>query len=169
MSLQPFDGPKLKIERAKAHIRDLKRHSDVFLERKPYSLLVEPDDETRQRRVIFRIQEEVPAEIPLIIGDAIHNLRSSLDIMICDVLALVGDPSRRGRFPFADSADGLETVMKKKIKRAPDDIKQMTRSLKPYKGSGGPLRGLHDLDIGGFTGEAQPVKRSGSARPCQAP
>src|SRR5690348_9159062 len=95
-----FRGPKLKVERAERHIRDLQAAIDAFLARDPYPYVVKDDVERGTRSVAMVVRELVPDELGLIAGDAIHNLRSALDIMLCDIAAAHGDASRSIRFPF---------------------------------------------------------------------
>src|SRR5919199_1570622 len=116
-----FQGPKLKIERAERHIRDLQAEIDAFLARDPYPHVIQGDAERGVRWVKIEVRELVPPEFGLIAGDAIHNLRSALDIMLCDIAANHGDASRTIRFPFRDNADELEVLIKIKIKRLPVD------------------------------------------------
>ncbi len=145
-----FRGPKLKIERAERHIRDLQRAIDAFNARHPYPYVVQDDAERGSRDITFEVRETIPDELGLIAGDAIHNLRSALDIMLCDVAAMHGDPSREIRFPFRDDANELEAHILKKIKRLPVKVIDVIRKLKPSKAQNGGnnlLRALHDLDI----------------------
>jgi hypothetical protein len=144
----PFAAPKLKIERAERHIIDLETTIEAFRRRDPNPVTIEDDHERGVRRLNIEIREVVPYEIGLIVGDAVHNLRSALDIMICDVAALFGDDSRKARFPFAEEADALESVFRPEVKKLPADILAMIKALKPYKKGGDKkLRGLHDLDV----------------------
>lgn len=150
MTEPPFRGPKLKIERAERHIRDLQAAIDAFLARDPYPHVVEDDAERGVRWVKMEVRELVPAELGLIAGDAIHNLRSALDIMLCDIAAMHGDASRSIRFPFRQDADELETLTDKMVKRLPIEIIALISKLKLYKAENGGnklLRALHDLDI----------------------
>jgi hypothetical protein len=142
-----FQGPKLKIERAERHIRDLQAAIDAFLARDPYPVHIEDDPEQGVRRVRVDIAAPVPHEVALIAGDAAHNLRSALDIMICDVGASLGDHSRKARFPFATNAHDFEAELQRKVKGFPPDILALIRGLKPYDGGDDALRALHRLDI----------------------
>jgi|SRR5579859_4308614 len=68
-----------KLVRSEYHLEALKSELRTFLDSKPYGVTAHLDYE-RSRYVyyIHRVDEPVPA-IPHIIGDFIHNLRSSLD------------------------------------------------------------------------------------------
>jgi hypothetical protein len=94
-----------------------------------------------------RNREPVPQELSIIFGDAVHNLRTALDVMANDLVALNGVAPKNVYFPFARSADDLERQIKNKMRGASEDIKDLIRALKPYIGGNNALRAVHDLDI----------------------
>ena len=75
-----------KVKRAEKHIRDLKAECDVFLKRNPYRRVAQENPETGERVTVFRVVETAPDQISLVLGDAIHNLRSSLDHLACQFI-----------------------------------------------------------------------------------
>ena len=84
----------------------------------------------------------------VIIGDVVHNLRSSLDLLATDLVALNRSDPKNVYFPFAKDAEGLEGQIKaKNFRNAHPDVVDLLRSMKPYTGGNTALRGLHDLDI----------------------
>jgi hypothetical protein len=90
----------------------------------------------------------MPAELPACVGDAIHNLRSALDLLACDVVEYNGGNTIGVHFPFAADAVELEKQIKSKnLRRASPEAVALIRTLKPYRGGNVDLRGLHDLDI----------------------
>jgi hypothetical protein len=110
-----LEGCFAKLDRAKAHIEDLKVRLDSWItETNPYSVeanfnyrrLVDHDP----MEVIGRIHRKPPPDIPARIGDIIHNLRSSLDHLAWGLSAKSGsrpptDPSgpwRRVQSPFSE-------------------------------------------------------------------
>ena len=147
MSDDLFHSPKLKVERAKRHISDLQSEIDAFLERDPYRLVFEDDTEARKRNLVIRVRENIPCYYATIIGDAVHNLRSALDLLACDLVRLNGGDTSNVYFPFAKTREGLEPEIKRKMKGASPDVLDIIRALKPYPGGNDLLRGLHDLDI----------------------
>jgi len=92
-------------------------------------------------------REPVPLEFSVIFGDAAHNLRSALDILMNDVIALSGVTPKGVYFPFANSEGELDGQIKEKMRGASADIIDIVRALKPYRGGNIVLRALHDLDI----------------------
>ena len=146
MSLAPFDGPRLKIKRAEKHIAELKELVNEFAATVEY--IMQPIAQTHTHTTyVFRFAKPPPCEVPVVIGDAVHNLRAALDIMICDIARLREKSSDQLKFPFAPHAEGLEDIFKKGLKRLGPDIVEAVRALKPYKGGNLALRALHDLDI----------------------
>lgn len=145
-----FEGPRLKIERAKCHIADLEREINAFIKANPYSLVIKRDIQAGKQRLMPSDGARIPDKIALIAGDAIHNLRASLDHLACDLVRLNGNPTEGVYFPFAKDANGLETQIKEKIQGASPEVHDIVRALKPYKRENGgntALRALHDLDI----------------------
>jgi hypothetical protein len=154
MSLPPFVGPRLKVERAKSHANDLYREIQAFLARDPYHFVLERHPNRSQETkpcFVFRAREKIPIMWLAMIGDAVHNLRAALDLMICDIVALHGGSRDDARFPFGSNVEKFESVLKGKIQKPTpqigSDILDMIRALKPYTGGNADLRGLHDLDI----------------------
>lgn len=147
MKQQPFDGPKLKIARARKHIADFESEVAAYLSRDPSVIFAELDHKTKQRGIRLRTREPIPDNISAIFGDAVHNLRVALDLLANDLVSLSGGQPKKVYFPFADSAAGLEGEIKRKMRGASPDILTLIRSLRPYKSGNITLRALHDLDI----------------------
>ena len=76
---------RVKIERAKEHIAQLEAAVEAFRETKPYTVIGEPEPETG--KIVFRVKisADPPARIGAIVGDVIHNIRSALDVLICQM------------------------------------------------------------------------------------
>jgi hypothetical protein len=94
--LAPFEAPKLEIKRARHHLQELETEVAAYFNRKPMALIVEkPEgfDQIGCHSWTVRIREPVPVYLAPIIGDIVHNLRASLDLIACDL-----EPDRsRGR------------------------------------------------------------------------
>jgi len=52
--MNPFDGPRLKIQRAKRHLADVQSEIELFLNRRPYRPIVEADANPNFQRVVMR-------------------------------------------------------------------------------------------------------------------
>jgi hypothetical protein len=145
-----FIDAKLKIKRANQHIDELNRIFADFLKSDFCGFRIEKEPDTGQNVVKFKQTKSMPCEVPLIIGDAIHNLRSALDLMACEIVALAGGtPDTWTHFPFRDTRKELiDTINGGQIKVAGIDIVDLiVDTIKPYKGGNDALHAIHSLDI----------------------
>jgi hypothetical protein len=147
MNKLPFHGPKLKLARAKQHAAELSAKVEEYIRRDPFVLFVERANDDGRYYLAGRWRGPVPDEFSVVFGDAVHNLRTALDILANDLVALCGAIPKEVYFPFAKSADEIEGQIAKRMKGATSDIIDIVRNLKPYKGGDEILRALHDLDI----------------------
>lgn len=149
MSKPSFKGARLKLERAKQHIKDFHSRAETFCESTSAHLFVENDAHTRERTLTVEVDTTVPDEFSLITGDAVHNLRSSLDHLTWDIIRPFS-PERPHdvQFPFVRKAEGFESAIPhRQIQLAGEEVVQRFRELKPYPGGDDLLYGLHQLDI----------------------
>jgi hypothetical protein len=132
----PQHGPPLKIERAKKHIRDLNSRINEFLATNPYRVVLDEDSEPGKKLYKLSRVDPVPPGIGLIAGDAIHNLRSALDHMFCQLVVANNKViSRTDMLPIADSAQIFKSGGIPKIKgRVTTDAAKLIAKIKPYKG-----------------------------------
>lgn len=141
---------RLKIERAKSHINDLTAQIHAFNARTPYAITAENDDQARERVWKLKVNECVPPIWSTIIGDAIHNIRASLDVLLCTVVRHC-DPDRQSinhvHFIIRDTKKEFETALPNNIRGASDEAIKIVHELKPYKDGNEALWRLHKLDI----------------------
>ena len=141
---------RLKIARAKAHIGSLATEIDEFLGRNPYTIVAHDNAETRKRSYRVKIQESLPCNWAPIIGDVIHNTRSSLDLLAVSVVRHC-DPQRQSfkhvHFIVGETKEKFEARLPKNIKGASPEAIKLFHELKPYPGGNEALVQLHDLDI----------------------
>lgn len=138
---------ELKIRRAVHLFRDL--HKEI----KNYATICEVYylpliEDTSKCRVSF--SPDYTESIPLIVGDIIHNLRSSLDILICDIgRMLILDDADKLSFPFAESKEELIEIIGKKTKLGALSslIGEKIIDIAPFEGGNKILYDLHKLDI----------------------
>jgi hypothetical protein len=104
-----FPESRLKIERAEKHISDMDSLLESFIHSNFYDLSIQRDDETGHNFLHPTINFGPPAEqYALIIGDALHNLRSALDLAYYESVILCGGvPTKWTRFPIADTRELL--------------------------------------------------------------
>lgn len=149
MILDPFVGPTLKIEHGRGHIKALDTMLAEHAEKVKCGFVKVDDPSCAPLvRLQFAFSEGPPQSAPLMIGDAVHNLRAALDLAMCDIARLRDKSADKVKFPFAENSAGLEKTIKKSgLRRLGDDVVQVLMNLKPYKGGNIGLRGLHDLDV----------------------
>jgi hypothetical protein len=160
-----------KLDRAKTHIDTLEESVQRWLESDAYTLTEEFEPETGDHVLKAKVTEPPSDQWPLLIGDAVHNLRSALD-HIAYKLALDGYqtqnagaaiPSghqRRIQFPIvATSNDPTKTVdefykqvVKGQLRYVPAPVAARIHDLQPYKRSpADPTNDLlwiiNDLDV----------------------
>ena len=141
-------GVRAKIKRAKEHINQAETAIQRFKVADPYEIRIEIDRSlnTEFHRVFFR--SSIPDVVPLAIGDAIHNLRSSLDHLICRLIESNGQQfGTNTYFPICKGASEYIRESPRKIKGVSSHVESLIASFKPYKGGNNDLWILHDLDI----------------------
>lgn len=100
-------------------------------------------------RLVFAPIDEMA---PVLVGEAISHLRSSLDIAVV-TLARLSDPDmdedKNVQFPFAKrESDWMKTgggAPRRRIIKLSDEAKAVVDSLRPYRGGDNDLYGLHEL------------------------
>jgi hypothetical protein len=142
-----LDSARIKIERAKEHVRDLEALVLAFKSGNPYGVVPELDSNTGERVFRFRATQSIPAEISLRAGEVIQNLRSALD---CVVWALVeangAKPGRNTYFPIAENAQKYKTQSPRKVQGMCQAAIDAIGLTKPYKGGTEALWQLHELN-----------------------
>lgn len=142
---------RLKLSRAEKHICDLDAAIRLFCESKPYRIGVKPHPVTEVDLVRLFVESvnPVPVEIGLIIGDAVHNLRSALDHLTFQlVLANGKTPRSTTEFPIRDPSKQYTSAFEsRKVEDVPTKAKDIFRSIQPAKTGDMTLWNLQTLDI----------------------
>lgn len=136
-----FEGAFLKLERAKAHINEIEQIID--------SLSIPSANPIRVRADIvgnYRVDlTQLPPQstlIPIVIGDALHNLRSALD-HVWNALdrEVTGKAGIHVYFPFDESRPNLVLRLKRDpvILAYPQIEPIVLQEMKPYRTDGGDL------------------------------
>jgi hypothetical protein len=137
-----LDSVRCKIFRAKEHcdafVTTANRHFEGYSTR----LMVEVN--YPQNTVIPRFDAaiSIPAQLPLIIGDCIQNIRSSLDYLVWELaLATDAEPSDKHAFPICETPDFFGRSLKRgRLGGLSDEVIEEIEMLQPYKDGEG-LRG----------------------------
>ncbi len=100
-----LEGVWRKIARANVHLQTFGVEERAFLDRKPYRLRVDIDTQSSGDMVneilVVETTDSVPADLSVLIGDVLYNLRSALDHLAWQlVLANQGTPNDKTAFPI---------------------------------------------------------------------
>jgi len=113
---------ELKFARAGEHITALDKAIKTFLGTKPYGTRREVERDGHEHVFYWTSYEDCPDSFGLIAGDAIHNLRSSLDHMVV-ALAIEGAKSSGKRLNW----DDLKKLQFPVVTKKPDFDEQVRR------------------------------------------
>jgi hypothetical protein len=126
----------------------LNRQINSYLADRPFKLIVRKNPEAAELSFISKQDKPIPDSFALILGDAIHNLHSALDIAL---FGMIGDKAKfpeKVSFPFAKRAESLdETIKNRQADLAGENVVRAIKFLKPYPTGNELLNGLHTLDI----------------------
>lgn len=147
----PFYSARLKLERAKHHINELNRATGAFLASGSHEITIEDDPSAGQRSLSIKRHKPVPLEFGLILGDAVHNMRASLDLLVWETLIPYKPyPSSSIQFPIGNDRDHYlkQAIPNRKITSAPKNIISAFNCIEAYPGGEGSLlHTLHHLDV----------------------
>lgn len=131
----PFDSAYLKLAWGKRHINKMKRAIRSFEVSRPWEFFTDLHPDKPQHVVQkVRLARPIPKEFSLIAGDAVDNIRASLDYAVYAAAVSSGRAEiRNACFPFADDAIGLEKKLNGRCADVPTEIWPLLRSFKPYK------------------------------------
>jgi hypothetical protein len=131
----PLDGSRAKIERAGDHLEELDAVLSRFVKDGGFRIVGEPDGDTGE--YVFRCYSNRQPYVPpprrasLLIGDALHNLRSALDYLIWQ---LAEAPSKKNQFPICDTPRLFEEQRERHLSTVPKRHWAKIESYQPYKG-----------------------------------
>jgi hypothetical protein len=139
----------LKVKRAKSHLESLKVAIADYRNLNPNVLYPQHDIHADTTSWVVKISDDVKDEMALLLGDIIHNARSSLDILAYSLLLDSGlTPTRRTYFPFIGIDSDLQTKLKETgLDALPSDHLIYFGTHPPSKTSNPALYALHELDI----------------------
>lgn len=136
-----------KIERARKHISDLDAARAAFLGSNPYVGTPQFNGKENCTVYVLKSLPQIPDGIPVILGNAVHNLRVALDYVACELVRSAGAEPKGVYFPICESADKYRSESPGKTRGMPQIAKEMIDQMRPYSGGNDGLWGLHRLDI----------------------
>jgi hypothetical protein len=149
----PYGHAMLKLERAKHHIDELDER--LFTSSDRYGPSLHMDRESGEQFLYYSLRDYMlRGELATIAGDAIHNIRSALDIAWFYIVGEIGNPTGSGTFTkFPISPDHpkqwLEGALTKTagIDPASRIYDFLVNQVKGYKGGDSDILAVHSLDI----------------------
>lgn len=144
-----FDDAEAKIKRAWKHVSELEGVITSHIATHPVVWVDVPQDPTSNVKRGRFTTPPGPPDTSVIIGDVIHNLRASLDLMANAMAeANTGRKVNNVYFPFGFDLNGfIEQINKKRFHFCGLDAVAHIKTLRPYKNGNIELRAIHDLDL----------------------
>src|SRR3569832_1822508 len=90
MNYDRLRGPKLRMNRANQHLSDIHSNLDEILESDLSAFIEEPHPVGRHKIIKLRVRRTLPDEVPILVGDAVSCLRSTLDQLAVALAKLNG-------------------------------------------------------------------------------
>ena len=156
-------GPITKMERGNVHFAELQRAIIAYHKSQPHRVVFEADPDGLRKHARLKVDAQIPETVAAILGDAVHNMRSALDLLACVLAARNGHTSgtamRETYFPITASKELFErgTYSAKtaswispatdKMKRLSSKHRDFITALSPYKGGGDDFYHLHQMDV----------------------
>jgi hypothetical protein len=138
---------RIKIERAKKHLRDLDAEIDAFRGHVQKVLLKKKDPNTGYKVEQITNLRRVSAHVIGASCDAIHNLRSALDHLAYQLILAAGNtPTKTTGFPIYEDMASYKRYKARKVKGMSSRAIELIDALKPYKRGNDLLWRLHELD-----------------------
>lgn len=143
-------GPRLKIKRAEQHILEIESRIAQFIDTYFKSFAEYVDSKTGDLVLNYEPEQSLRFDLAPVVGDAIHNLRTALDLAWREFLGKVA-PTAIGdfnKFPVRDSREGVVAAIKSVEKRSAARLEDFVLGMEPYyRGKGHAIWALHALDI----------------------
>jgi hypothetical protein len=145
-----FDSARRKLERAEQHIRDLQTTIEAWIKLRPYRPLIKAkrkDGDAWSVWIELLVDEPLPLNLPLILGDAVHNLRCALDHAMWDLIGFDrGKQHKQLQFIVGFTRVDFESSVRGVITPS-QSVKDLLISLAAYPtGDGELLYAVHALD-----------------------
>jgi hypothetical protein len=144
-----FKEARLKVERANEHIRDFDSRCAEFFKSGAGVITIKPDSETGDDFVEITAQA-MPDSFALIIGDALHNLKSALDFVWWEIVSGDTQKGTKENFPIYRTDKELIAFLdqRKQQQSVVTIADTLLNVIQPYfTGDGESLFHLHKLNI----------------------
>ncbi len=156
MALGPdsFQSARLKIQRANRHITELDAELRAYTEGGCFSIDMKYKTDLSDCVVMLRPSKPIPNSLPLIVGDALHNLRTALDHVVAACFVSQGLDPDTCHFPFRKKVEEfvpdkgkLKTLLETIETALPGARNCILDEIQPYEGGKLGIYPLNPLDL----------------------
>jgi hypothetical protein len=123
-----------KLVRAQEHINELHTEVQRYFQKDPAKMVREENTSPDQyiAQIVPRIT--IPGRIPVIIGDALTNIRAALDYLVWElVLAAKNQPTEKNMFPICTTPEAFaQQLARHRLDGVPVDAIAEIKALQPY-------------------------------------
>lgn len=140
-----FLDSRMKLERADQFIKELEANLEDYRRSDPFKVRIDANQHPPVMVIDWAAVKGLPGAI---VGDAVHNIRTALDLMASELVRMSQKSNKNVYFPFSETAETLDGRIKdKNFHKAGRDAVDLLKTFAPYKGGNELLRALHDLDV----------------------
>ncbi|MCX2981931.1 hypothetical protein EYC98_13800 [Halieaceae bacterium IMCC14734] len=128
-----LSAARLKLERADHHLKALQTLLDTYIRYNEHRIETVQEEGVPGLTVLAYFDRPLPPEVPGLVGDALANLRTSLDCLA--VAAIVSnhvDPDQSAHFPICPDELKFEKQIGIALKGASPSFVAHIRTLRPY-------------------------------------
>jgi len=130
-----LDPVRQKLFRAVEHFKELDHAFQKYFQTNPAKVVSQPESTSDRYFGKVEAKGPIPARLPLIVGDCLQNLRSSLDYLVWElVLAAQHIPGKDHMFPICSTANAFKSQLGRgRLDGVPKDAASQIESLQPYR------------------------------------
>lgn len=135
-----FEGALAKLNRAEEHFATFEIEREMFFKRDPYRIEVELDLDTGWHIATFRIVEEPPALLSVLLGELAYETLSALNHLTWELAARkkgrhrIMDVKNQVQFPVCRTPDQFAKVQLVKKQLVGREALRVIERLQPYDG-----------------------------------
>jgi hypothetical protein len=129
------DAVIYKIVRAQEHLQALAAELDGYYKLHPAKVVRQEEGSPDEYSGCLETEGPIPAKLPVIMGDSLQNLRSSLDYLVWElVLAAKNTPGKHNMFPICSTPQAFSdaAVKQRRLLGIPVDAMAIIERLQPY-------------------------------------
>lgn len=131
----PMFGASLKLDRAAEQLQDLMAEMKAFMKTDFYETWLEFNEDSQALVTVIRYKNPPPPKWSVIIGEITHNLRSTLDYLVFQMILLQTgkeSTSNKIQFPIFDTESGFNSRGDKMLEGLDPKMRAFFRSLQPF-------------------------------------